>query len=703
MNSIADLHSVYLEEVLKPQIAPKFQVSQKPSESDLNGDGNVDSFEKKVRQFIYDVRHLMKKNNIPVEKAFQMRSSKTNYGAEVIKTAKEKLGIKSGGSVSEENINEFKETGNKERLYKIVIRYKNGTTYRKRTTQSEIAKIRSNPNVSSVEKTEYAPGLDYDKERKGKLDPVGQEDADINNDGKSNTETDKYLLNRRRVRGDAIAKRKTHGLGESYSDWRSDLCEVIDDEISSQKKKQVKGMPKNKTNKVKMFPNIEEEIQNLGGVLLENTLISEEKLIETVNVAANYFVNEGLNEYGVNILVEELGLDEFINFVFDIYEESDLSEARKGGVKIEPKLSSGKPVVGKPKANTLKALRKKKAARSEAEEKASAEKPSGMKAALQRQSAIASAAKQQPKKQGLLSRVAHSTLNAIERGIERHNRATRSASKLGSEVSKTASKAAKKVGGVAKEFGSGVGVVAKAGKRVVTGEEYNIQEVAPPGSKFERMVKHIKSGYRGKGGLTKKEKGIAYATAWKSYNKTHKEEFEIDEAIDSAIVDQPTPADDNVRKTQSDTVKKQQQQQRLQQLRNLNTIEKQTETLQRKKLNLQKQNKLPLSTSYEFEGESIEELNRYEKETGKDSRTGKPTSKGGKYGGSDVNSQIMRSVLHNMGAGRPGAAGRGQKKVPGQKPPKAGEYGGPRSPAQKVARRREAAQRAQDMMHSRFD
>lgn len=43
-------------------------------------------------------------------------------------------------------------------------------------------------------------------------------------------------------------------------------------------------------------------------------------------------------------------------------------------------------------------------------------------------------------------------------------------------------------------------------------------EKAPPGAKFERMVKHIKKGYS-KDGLTKKEKGIAYATAWKAKNK----------------------------------------------------------------------------------------------------------------------------------------------------------------------------------------
>ncbi|UYA57676.1 hypothetical protein SCREM1_219 [Synechococcus phage S-CREM1] len=51
-------------------------------------------------------------------------------------------------------------------------------------------------------------------------------------------------------------------------------------------------------------------------------------------------------------------------------------------------------------------------------------------------------------------------------------------------------------------------------------EVENIQEKAPPGSKYERMVKNIKAGYK-KGGVSDKEKSIAYATAWKAYNKEH--------------------------------------------------------------------------------------------------------------------------------------------------------------------------------------
>ena len=45
-----------------------------------------------------------------------------------------------------------------------------------------------------------------------------------------------------------------------------------------------------------------------------------------------------------------------------------------------------------------------------------------------------------------------------------------------------------------------------------------VKEVAPPGKKYERMVKHIKKNY------PKDKEGIAYATAWKHKNKN--ESFE---------------------------------------------------------------------------------------------------------------------------------------------------------------------------------
>ena len=55
----------------------------------------------------------------------------------------------------------------------------------------------------------------------GKMDPVGQEDGDINNDGKKDG-TDKYLSSRRKAIGKAIAKKRGR-VKEGFSAWRVDL------------------------------------------------------------------------------------------------------------------------------------------------------------------------------------------------------------------------------------------------------------------------------------------------------------------------------------------------------------------------------------------------------------------------------------------------------------------------------------------------
>jgi len=53
------------------------------------------------------------------------------------------------------------------------------------------------------------------------MDAVGQEDGDINNDGKKDG-TDKYLMNRRKAIGKAIAKKRGR-VKEGFSAWRIEL------------------------------------------------------------------------------------------------------------------------------------------------------------------------------------------------------------------------------------------------------------------------------------------------------------------------------------------------------------------------------------------------------------------------------------------------------------------------------------------------
>lgn len=68
----------------------------------------------------------------------------------------------------------------------------------------------------------------------------------------------------------------------------------------------------------------------------------------------------------------------------------------------------------------------------------------------------------------------------------------------------------------------------KKGKEISVGkntvkinpDSEELKEVAPPGAKAERMVKHIKKSYSKDGKLTDKERSIAYATAWKHANES---------------------------------------------------------------------------------------------------------------------------------------------------------------------------------------
>ena len=108
--------------------------------------------------------------------------------------------------------------------YKVRVTDKNGRSYVRFADRAKITELRQNPNIESVEMTEH--GEPYEGERKKgqmtarakagkKLDPVGKEDKDIDNDG-DHDKTDKYLLKRRKAIGSAIRKRADKKIKEAY-------------------------------------------------------------------------------------------------------------------------------------------------------------------------------------------------------------------------------------------------------------------------------------------------------------------------------------------------------------------------------------------------------------------------------------------------------------------------------------------------------
>ena len=77
--------------------------------------------------------------------------------------------------------------------------------------------------LDNIRKVNTGAGSQYEQvvNEFKKLDPVGQEDKDINNDGKTDG-TDKYLMNRRKAVSKAIAKKRGK-VKEGFSAWRIDL------------------------------------------------------------------------------------------------------------------------------------------------------------------------------------------------------------------------------------------------------------------------------------------------------------------------------------------------------------------------------------------------------------------------------------------------------------------------------------------------
>ena len=78
--------------------------------------------------------------------------------------------------------------------------------------------VKSGVNYQNMAQS-YVPVGNIFNEKK--MDPVGQEDGDINNDGKKDG-TDEYLKNRRDAIGKAIAKKRGR-VKEGFSAWRIDL------------------------------------------------------------------------------------------------------------------------------------------------------------------------------------------------------------------------------------------------------------------------------------------------------------------------------------------------------------------------------------------------------------------------------------------------------------------------------------------------
>ena len=162
-----------------------------------------------------------------------------------------------------------------------------------------------------------------------------------------------------------------------------------------------------------------EDISNLYNSIYEEK--SEEQLI--AEFAADYFCEYGLNEDGIDILIEDVGLDNFIEFVYALSEDCEhLAEARSA------RRRSG----GKSYEEVKAEIDAKEAAKAKAKARKKEESES------ETRSADTEAKEKQPKKRPVRDSIAKHIL----RGMERHNRAMDLAKKTIATAKKAASVAA---------------------------------------------------------------------------------------------------------------------------------------------------------------------------------------------------------------------------------------------------------------------
>jgi hypothetical protein len=211
-----------------------------------------------------------------------------------------------------------------------------------------------------------------------------------------------------------------------------------------------------------------------------NTVYTE----DIVEVATEYFYSYGLNSDGVDILVEKVGLESFVEFVYDLSEDLHvLTEARRKysgpsyeevKAKIDAKEAAKKKA--KESAKVKVETEKKKPETRGAESKAKADQPKSkapVRDAIAR--SIFGAVDAYKKGVERHKEATKKAGDAYRAGVEKHSAATATAGKLAKETGKTVGKAAQVAGHLAKSVGAGVGIAAKAGKKLVP-EEYDLGE-----------------------------------------------------------------------------------------------------------------------------------------------------------------------------------------------------------------------------------
>ncbi len=171
------------------------------------------------------------------------------------------------------------------------------------------------------------------------MDPVGKEDADIDNDGDTD-KSDKYLHKRRKAIGKAISKR---GMKEGFSNWREelDLFEITD----KQQEKKITEKKVNNSSLIKINPRLGEAVEEMGATLLEMVEIDEFDFV--VESAYVELLDEGYEEDEIEEALEYALTEAKVTFGHDTPSSGNAEKKKEGLLSAARKRLSGAKTAAK--------------------------------------------------------------------------------------------------------------------------------------------------------------------------------------------------------------------------------------------------------------------------------------------------------------------------------------------------------------------
>ena len=334
------MNRTFFEELPARKVAgPVVAAKKKEGEGGGGAEGGEGSA-KKIRQAVYDIRYRARREDIELQAAYNQYMSNTSMTAPEKAEVKKKLfgeGFLSN-YLQSKKLEEATKGEGSDKKYKVRVTDKaTGRTYVRFATREKINQLRNNPAIASVEMTDYGQayegepkrGDDKKEEPKGEkkedkkdmkegcdtceycggkgcskcekkmkkeaLDPVGQEDGDIDNDGDVD-KSDKYLHKKRKAIGKAIAKRTKKEEAQFYN-WREEFFIEMQDQVDPETEKKV--VEKLVNNKVTINPKLGEAkgdpcwkgykqvgMKKKGGKEVPNC-VPEETNLEEENVPTN--------------------------------------------------------------------------------------------------------------------------------------------------------------------------------------------------------------------------------------------------------------------------------------------------------------------------------------------------------------------------------------------------------------------------------